>query len=434
VVVQRITTGSAPTTLIFQWNDPFDGPTGVTTDYDILVFNSAGNYSAHLSGTENNISTNEPLELPVNDMKPFTTYKICIVLTTRMNGTQPQAATRLRYLATDGVDAIIGDYITLSNVSAVGHACAAGAAGVGAYVYDAKPGPTVVAGHVFTPLVDGYSSNGPIEIYFDAAGNRLSTPVIRNEPMFACTDNVDTTFFPPFPTQPNPYDYDNDGFPNFAGTSAAVPHAAGIAALLMNAAKVNNMGTLSPAQIQSILIATTQGLIDEDPIFCSGTAGGVTVTDSGDGDSLPNIFEIALSGTGGKLTSVTLNLAPVGMHFDTGKINGLPFEGDGSTGKPRPVAGKRKYSGGVTGKSSLTIPFTHFGPGGTYRFSIGFDDDDTGLYGYDADELGGATFSATVSGVTVTGTLGNQTGTSYNYKAGYGLLDANAAVTKLLGP
>jgi hypothetical protein len=435
--VQKITTGSAPTTLIFQWNDPFDVPNGITTDYDILVFNSAGDFSAHLSGTEDNISTDEPLELPVADMKPYTTYKICIVLTSRTNPSQtPGQATRLRYLATDGVDAIIGDYINLSNVSAQGHACAAGAAGIAAYVYDDAP-DSGNKSHVFTPLIDGYSSNGPIDIYFDTAGNRLATPVIRNQPMFACTDNVDTTFFPPYPHKPNPNDYDDDGWPNFAGTSAAAPHAAGIAALLMNAAAVNKLGTLSPQQIQSLLISTTQGQIDEDPLFSTASSGPVTVSDSGDGYTLPNIFEIAFTGTTGqKLTSVTINLAPVSMHFDTTSANGYPFQVEASTGKaPRPAAGKRAYSGGSSGKSSITVPFTHFVPADTYSFYIGFDDDNTDLYGYDADELAGATFSATVSGVPTpyTGTFANQLGRTYNYKAGYGLLDAQAALHSLLG-
>ena len=203
----------------------------------------------------------------------------------------------------------------------------------------------------------------------------------------------------------------------------------------MNAAAVNLKGPFSPAQIQNFMINTTQGVIDEDPIFISGTAGPVVLTDSGDGDSLPNVFKIAFSGTTGqKLASVTINLAPVAMHFDTKSANGTPFEVDASTGKPRPVAGKRKYAGGPIGKSSLTIPFSRFEPGATYSFLIGFDDDNTGLYGYDADELQGATFSATVKNATpvYTGTLGNQTGHTYNFKAGYGLLDAEAALNLLL--
>lgn len=434
IVVQNIATGSAPTVLIFQWDDPFDvvngGSNGITTDYDILVFNSAGDFSARLSGIENNIATNEPLELPVGNMRPFTNYKICIVLTTRTNGSQPRQATRFRYLATDGADSIIGDYITLSNVAAVGHPCAAGCAGVAAYVYDDAPDPGD-SNHVYTPLVDGYSSNGPVEIDFDSAGNRLATPIIRQQPLFACTDTVDNTFFPPYPGSSNPADYDFDGWPNFAGTSAAAPHAAGIAALLMDAAR-KKKETLSPQQIRSLLTSTTQGLIDEDPIFCSGTAGPVVLTDSGDADSTPNVFKIAFSGTTGqKLTSLTINLAPVSMHFDTGATNGFPFEIDTKSGRPRPTTGKRDFS---SGRSSLTIPLSHFEPGDTLSFSIGFDDDDTGLYGYDADELGGATFSATVSGIAspYTGTLGNQLGVSYNYKAGYGLLDAQAALNLLL--
>jgi hypothetical protein len=163
----------------------------------------------------------------------------------------------------------------------------------------------------------------------------------------------------------------------------------------------------------------------------------VAISDSGDGYTVPNIFEITFSGTTGQLlASVEINLEPVSMHFDPNSANGSPFETDAATGKPKPVPGKHKYAGGPAGRSTLTIPFTHFVPGDTYSFLIGFDDDDTDMYGYDADELGSATFTATVSGTgggTYPGTLSNQTGTSYNYKAGYGLVDAQAALNQLLG-
>lgn len=438
IVVQNITTGAYSPTLIFQWDDPFDvtngGIKGITCDYDILVFNSSGNYQSSLSGVENNITSNEPIELPDGYMSASTPYKICIVLTTRVNSSNPRAATHLRYLITDDYDVITGDDINLNNVSAQGHAYAAGSAGVAAWDYDDAPPPTPSSSHVYTPLIEGYSSNGPIDIYFDSAGNRLTAPLVRKQPMFAATDNVDTTFFPPYPTSPNPNDYDNDGWPNFAGTSAATPHAAGIAALLMNAAAVNNLGTLSPQEIQSLMIATTQGITDQDPLFCSGTAGPITITDTGDGQVLPNVFEIAFTGsTGTSLTSVTINLLPVKMVFDPSSTdaNGDPWTLVGTTGSPAPTAGSRSY-GGTPSKSTLTMAFTNFGRGDTLSFGVGFDDSDTLNYGYDADELGGATFSVTVSGVTYNGTFQNSLSRTYNYKSGFGLLDANAALNLLL--
>jgi hypothetical protein len=437
VVVQNIVSGSYPMTLVVQWDDPFDlvknGVKGITTDYDILVFNSAGAYLASLSGVENAIAANEPIQMPSGYLAAGTAYKICIVQTTRVNGSQPRLATHLRYIATDDSDAITGEYIALSNVSTQGHPCAAGAAGVAAYVYDDAPYPGHTP-HVDTPLIEGFSSNGPVDIYFDPDGTRLSTPSVRHQPMFSCSDNVDTTFFPPYPSSPNPADYDYDGYPNFAGTSAATPHAAGIAALLMNAAAVNKLGTLTPAKIFSFMIDTTQGLMDEAPLYCSGTAGPVTITNTGDDDVLPNIFKISFSGTTGqKLTSVSINLTPVSLHFDPSSANGEPFTVDSTIGNPAPVPGGRSL-GGSPADSVLSMTLSNFAPGDVLNFSIGFDDDNTDLYGYLANELSGATISATVSGVTApyTGKLANIVGRTYNFKAGFGLLDADAALNLLL--
>ena len=71
-----------------------------------------------------------------------------------------------------------------------------------------------------------YESFGPVTIYFDDNGNRLATPIVRQQPTLAAVDGVDTTFFPEGPvTGDDSEDSDNptDGFPNFYGTSAAAP-------------------------------------------------------------------------------------------------------------------------------------------------------------------------------------------------------------------
>ncbi|MGC3991853.1 MAG: S8 family serine peptidase [Chthoniobacteraceae bacterium] len=97
IVVQNIHT-TDNTQLIFQWDDPFDvllnnnTMNGVTTDYDILVFNAAGQFLASRSGLDVNTSsnpnnsTNEPLEIPPRNLAAKTSYKICIVRMAAGNG------------------------------------------------------------------------------------------------------------------------------------------------------------------------------------------------------------------------------------------------------------------------------------------------------------------------------------------------------------
>ena len=62
---------------------------------------------------------------------------------------------------------------------------------------------------------------------FDANGNRLARPEIRRKPELSATDGGNTTFFVADTIR------DDDDFPNFFGTSAAAPHAAAIAALVL---------------------------------------------------------------------------------------------------------------------------------------------------------------------------------------------------------
>jgi hypothetical protein len=131
------------------------------------------------------------------------------------------------------------------------------------------------------------SSPGGTPILFDAAGNRLASPLIRQNHMIVAPDGVNTTFFgrdinaTTKPAYPNSLDQDdsvigngdNDTFPNFFGTSAAAPHAAAVAALMLQA--------VPGANPQNIYRAMETTAIDMDtPGFDYATGFGLIQADA----------------------------------------------------------------------------------------------------------------------------------------------------------
>ena len=232
-----------------------------------------------------------------------------------------------------------------------------------------------------------------------------------------------------------------------------------MAALLLSAAKSNSI-TLSPADVRALLTSTTQGNSDQSPNSAQAVAGPVTVVASGYGRADNNFFRVSFSGAAGQsLSSVTIDLSKVGIHFDatsamptdasttatgTGVVvsafNGATAPPGGST---KPSVASYTVTNGTSGTASvLTVNFANFAPGATLNFGIGRRNDGTNIYGYSADPLGGitagtsavATLSATVAGAaTYTGSFANGFSKKWNYKTGYGLIDAQAALNKLLG-
>ena len=144
-----------------------------------------------------------------------------------------------------------------------GHPGAAGAAAVGAAFYFDTPrcGTTPA-------MLEPYSAQGGAPILFSAAGTR-QTAVIRNKPDFVGPDGANDTFLGfLLGGQLNTVisECQNDtSYPNFFGTSAATPHAASIAALMLQA---NSAAT--PAQIYKALQNSALPMGGTIPNYASG--------------------------------------------------------------------------------------------------------------------------------------------------------------------
>jgi hypothetical protein len=170
-------------------------------------------------------------------------------------------------------DGIAGQAITsfgTNSPTLQGHPGASGAAAVGAAFYFQTP-----ACGTSPAVLEPYSSQGGYPILFDSSGARLATPVVRNKPDFVGPDGGNNTFLG-YPldgvttngvvasaggelsttvaqcqTQSDPASAAYGVYPSFFGTSAATPHAAAIAALMLQANP-----SLTPAQIYTALRGT----------------------------------------------------------------------------------------------------------------------------------------------------------------------------------
>ncbi|MGK7394895.1 MAG: S8 family serine peptidase [Candidatus Cyclobacteriaceae bacterium M3_2C_046] len=243
-----------------QWSQAFASicPTspGADSDLDLIIALKEGDFtSAYLWSAEFNIGL-DPVEITgfVNGDFPVEAYimvgkwvgipEFDIV----PEGPNPDPE-KIKYVYFG--NELNEEYATNSG-STYGHANAAGAIAVGAVPYFNSPafGST-------SPLLEPFSSAGGTPILLDPCGTPIS-PEIREKPEICAPDGTNTTFFG--------FDIEDDGFPNFFGTSAAAPHAAGIAALMGQASP-----SLDPEGIEELLISTALDMDDpETPGFDSG--------------------------------------------------------------------------------------------------------------------------------------------------------------------
>ena len=162
----------------------------------------------------------------------------------------------------NGLGSTITQFAT-NSATIQGHRTAAGAAAVGAAFYFQTPrcGSTPAA-------LEPYSSIGGTPILFSSAGTRLATPLYRQKPDFVAPDGANDTFLgfaEGSLTTAIPQCENDTKYPNFFGTSAATPHAASIAALMLQADSA-----ATPADIYAALQMTALAMGSPQPNDASG--------------------------------------------------------------------------------------------------------------------------------------------------------------------
>ncbi len=283
----------------------------ITTDFNLLVFDLDGNYMSSSSLTTNNYATNIPFEYGPTKPKAGQTQAQYVVARSSVPNA-PQPATHFRWIIRGNGLSGIGpaEYFTVNTPNTKGHSMANGCNGTAAY-------------SVFRMSIPEYfTSPGPATVYFDSMGNRLASPEVRLQPSVAAADAANNSFFGGDDVG------DLDTKPNFSGTSAAAPHAAAIAALVLEAH--GGPGSMTPSQMKEVL-HTTAFQHDLDPNYASGAArtsdgGQVRFTASTDlglnpSSGINNVNHLTITYQGpGALTSLVFN--PEGTAATAGNTTG----------------------------------------------------------------------------------------------------------------
>src|SRR6185369_15980083 len=217
----------------------------------------------------NNNFHRDPMEILSFQVLGNTTANLMVI---SANGS---TTVNFKYIILRGPAQIL-EYNT-GNSTIVGQANAAGALAVGAARYTQTPAYSVTP-----PTIESFSSRGGTPV----------NGVLRNKPDFTAPDGGNTTVDMGSPLNLEPGE--SPVFPNFFGTSAAAPHAGGVAALLISGShKFRGTGML-PSEVKSLLQSTAidmntagfdnisgAGLIQADVAmntFAAPTPGLITVS------------------------------------------------------------------------------------------------------------------------------------------------------------
>ncbi len=291
--------------IVLQWDQPFGSLSadGISSASDVDLYLYGADRSTYFAFSVDNNVGGDPLEQVfyqntglnaaglINDLDgdgvADETFYLAI---SHVSGPAPSL---MKFIAFDGE---IAEYETNSGTT-VSQKNADGAITVAASAYDLTP-----SFGVSPPILNDFSSLGGGSILFDNDGNRIAADR-RLKPEVTGVDGVATTV---------------PGFAPFYGTSAAAPHIAGVAALMLENA--GGPDELTPGQVKSILQASTIDIVQRMDPFATPNGFSLPTEDIPDGIGFDYFSGFGL------VDAAKAIAASEGLETGPGSISGTIFE------------------------------------------------------------------------------------------------------------
>ncbi|WP_346056536.1 S8 family serine peptidase [Amycolatopsis dongchuanensis] len=257
---------SAGVPVTLHWSDPLGA---ASDDYDLYLLNRAGQVVDFSQDVQD--GTQDPYEILGTPVFGGSGLRLAVVKYSGQDRYLSLSALRGRFSdSSDGLKAYNTPGVTVGHSAAKDAFSVAAAPAAAAFGRDLEPGdPPNPAGPYpgsfsSASKAERFSSDGPRRVFYRADGTPI-TPgdvsstggEVRAKPDLTAADGVTTSV---------------TGFDPFFGTSAAAPHAAAIAALVLS----GNPG-LSPAEVREALLATAVDI--EAPGADNLTGKGILLAD-----------------------------------------------------------------------------------------------------------------------------------------------------------
>lgn len=240
-----IATAGSATLFSVQWDQPAfsaNGTRGAQSDIDVWFYDAngepfefcsddPGQLVCQIPGIDYNVD-GDPIEIPI--MVNFSNEDLVVNIGIELYEGPPPSYLKHVWFDLDAGVFAVEEYDTASG-TVYGHANARGAEAVGAAAwYQTGEWGSPLRPQCRPACLNSFSSAGGTPVLFGKNGRRLSVPEVRIKPGVTGPDGGNTSFFLFDLDFEIPGTAEPDGYPNFFGTSAAAPHVAAVAALVLD--------------------------------------------------------------------------------------------------------------------------------------------------------------------------------------------------------